>query len=221
MQAIAYTRVSTTRQAEEGVSLAAQHGAINKWCESQGHYIDGRFTDEGISGKKTKNRPGITAALTAVCQCKGILVVYSLSRMSRSLIDMAQIAERINKAGAQLASCTESFNTTTANGRLIFGFFGLMAQWEREMIGERTRMALAHKRAKGKKTGSIAPYGFRYDGEDMLTNPDEVLTMERMARWRQMGYSYQKIANCLHVDGLLSRSGGKWSAKVVRGILKR
>lgn len=84
MHAFIYTRVSTMEQATDGVSLDAQQAKAVKWAEANGYTVAGTFTDAGISGSRMRNRPGLQAALDAVCKAKGALVVYSLSRMARS-----------------------------------------------------------------------------------------------------------------------------------------
>ena len=87
MKATAYIRVSTAQQAEEGVSLEAQQARIAAYCMANGLELVNTFTDAGLSGKRADNRPGLQAALEAVCNDGGILVVYSLSRLARSVGD--------------------------------------------------------------------------------------------------------------------------------------
>src|SRR5689334_17391863 len=105
MKAIGYVRVSSVGQAVEGISLDAQQAKIRAWCEANGYELADVFVDAGISGGRTDNRPGLQNALAAVCKGKGnVLVVYSLSRMARSTKDTITISERLEKAGANLAS---------------------------------------------------------------------------------------------------------------------
>src|SRR5207249_7024817 len=83
-QAVAYIRVSTTGQAEDGVSLDAQRSKIAAWCEVMGYELVQTFADEGISGHSMDKRPGLQAAVDAVCEGGYVLVVYSLSRLARN-----------------------------------------------------------------------------------------------------------------------------------------
>src|SRR2546422_7695031 len=83
-QAIAYVRVSTAGQVEDGVSLDAQRAKIAAWCDVMDYELVQTFADEGISGHSMKNRPALHQALDAVCTCGGVLVVYSLSRLARN-----------------------------------------------------------------------------------------------------------------------------------------
>src|SRR5262245_5581297 len=93
--AIGYTRVSTRSQAEEGASLPAQEARIADWCRFHGYTLQAVYSDPGISGRKIENRPGLQAALGAVCQTGGVLAVYSLSRLARNTRETLEIGERL------------------------------------------------------------------------------------------------------------------------------
>src|SRR3990170_126433 len=99
-RATGYVRVSTERQVNEGVSLEAQRERIAAWCKATDHELSKVHTDEGLSGKRADNRPGLLAALEDVCREGGVLIVYSLSRLARSTRDAIAIADRLEKAGA-------------------------------------------------------------------------------------------------------------------------
>ena len=145
MKATGYVRVSTGKQAEEGVSLEAQEARIRAWCQAQGHELAATEVDAGLSGGRADNRPALQAALAAVCRAKGVLVVYSLSRLARSTRDALDIAERLHDAGANLVSLTESIDTTTAMGQFVFEVLAAVAALERNLISERTTMAIDRK----------------------------------------------------------------------------
>jgi site-specific DNA recombinase len=150
MKAIGYVRVSTEEQASEGVSLAAQRVKLQQWADLHGHELVEVFSDDGISGKRADNRKGLQDALDAICKAKGILVVWDLSRLARSTRDALAIVERLQKCHAQLAIITLNIDTTTPHGAFIFTLFAALATLERQQIGERTQMALAHKRSKAR-----------------------------------------------------------------------
>ena len=86
-QVVGYCRVSTVDQATEGVSLAAQRARIEAWCTAHDHELVTVHEDRGLSGGRLDNRAGLLAALDDVCQRRGVLAVYSLSRMARSTRD--------------------------------------------------------------------------------------------------------------------------------------
>src|SRR3954465_7317622 len=161
MRVVAYCRVSTSGQAQEGVSLDAQRGRIEQWCALNGGQLDPGevHVDAGLSGKRADNRPALQAALESTCRGGGALVVYSLSRLARSTKDTIAIAERLDRAGADLVSLTERIDTTSASGKMVFRLLAVLAEFERDLVAERTRTALAHKRSKSERIGQV-PYGF-------------------------------------------------------------
>jgi hypothetical protein len=93
--AVGYVRVSTEVQAREGQSLEAQEERLKQWAAVNGYAMLTVYRDEGLSGKRADNRPGLQAALSAVCANRGVLVTYSLSRLARSTRDAILIAERL------------------------------------------------------------------------------------------------------------------------------
>ena len=139
-KAIGYIRVSTQGQADEGVSLEAQRAKIAAWCALNDAELVAVFEDAGMSGGSMNGREGLHAAMKAAG--KGMaLVCYSISRLARSTRDMLEIAERLDKKGADLVSLTEKIDTTTASGRMVFKMLAVLADFERDQIGERDRQS--------------------------------------------------------------------------------
>lgn len=130
--AIGYVRVSTEDQATEGVSLDAQKAKLAAWCLAN---------DYELSGGRADNRPGLQSAIEEACKTKSALVVYSLSRLARSTKDTIAIDEQLDKAGADLVSLSEKIDTTSAAGKMIFRMLAVMAEFEKDQISERTKMA--------------------------------------------------------------------------------
>ena len=228
MKATGYVRVSLAKQAEEGVSLEAQEARIQAWCQAQGHELVTTETDAGLSGGRADNRPALQAALEAVCREKGVLVVYSLSRLARSTRDALDIAERLHKAGANLVSLSESIDTTTAMGRFFFTVLAALAALERDLISERTKMAMGHIAAGGGYTGGSAPYGWSIIPEHdeggclrVIENPDEQRVIA-MIRWisAEGKNGPAKIARKLNAEHVPCR-GSAWHAKTVSRILSK
>lgn len=217
-QAIGYIRVSTQGQAEEGVSLEAQKAKITAWCELNGYELQSVFTDAGLSGK-TMNREGLQAALKAAGSGMA-LVAYSISRLARSTRDMLDIAERLETKGADLVSLTEKIDTTTAAGRMVFRMLAVLAEFEREQIGERTKSALAHLRAKGEVYAPI-PFGYQAIEGRLVEVKAEARVVAEIIRMRGRGAALREIAHQLNTAGIDGKRGGKWHASTVRYVLKR
>lgn len=222
---VGYVRVSTARQADEGVSLDAQRFAVKSWATVRGWSLagEGVYADLGISGKKASNRPGLQAALDVVSREKGVLVFYSLSRLARSTKDALAIADRLEKAGADLASLTEPFDTTTPAGRMFFTMLAAFGQFEREMIGERTKAGMDYKRGRSERLGQV-PFGKRLaaDGVALVDDAGEGTAVAVMRGWRDSGWSLARIAAELDALGVATKGGsGRWSPSSVRSILQR
>jgi DNA invertase Pin-like site-specific DNA recombinase len=134
--------------------LEAQRAAINKWAAERGFQVI-IYEDAGITGTSMDGRPALEEALRAATK-GAVLVAYSLSRFARSTKDMLSIAERLKRQGADMVSLTESIDTTTATGRLVFTLLSALSQFERDLTADRTRVALAALKARGVKLGAPA-----------------------------------------------------------------
>ena len=220
MKAIIYTRVSTAMQAAEGISLDAQEAKAQSWASANGYEVGGVFSDAGISGKRATNRPGLHAALDAVCGSRGnVLVVYSLSRLARSTKDAISIADRIERAGCDLVSLTERIDTTSAAGKMVFRMLAVLAEFERDLVSERTKAALSHKAAKGERVGQI-PYGktLAANGVALVENEAEQATLRDFAEMRAEGMSWQAIADAMNARGVTTKTGRRWTWQTVRNV---
>jgi site-specific DNA recombinase len=216
---IGYIRVSTQGQADKGVSLEAQRAKIEAWCNLNDGELVAVFEDAGISGGGMAKRDGLQDALKATT--KGMaLVAYSISRLARNTRDMLDIAERLEKKGADLVSLSERIDTTTASGRMIFRMLAVLAEFEKEQIGERTRMALAHKKANGEAYCG-APFGFDAIAGRLVAVKKESAIVADILKLRESGASLADIANSLNDKGIEGKRGGKWFPSTVRYLIQR
>lgn len=221
--ALGYVRVSTDEQARDGVSLEVQRARVEAYAEAKGLKLVGVLADEGISGKSLE-RPALQELLA---QCKrgtvAHVIVWRLDRLTRRTRHLLTLVEDLFLARhIELHSVSESLDTSTPHGRFVLTLFGGLAQMERELIGERTRSALAFKRQKGQPT-SHPPLGFRANGKRrrMVPVPKELATVRRiLARWRAGG-SYAGIAEDLNADGVPTKRGRRWHASTVRAVVQR
>ena len=168
--AIGYVRVSTQEQVTEGVSLDAQRDKLKAYCKCSGIKLIDIKADEGISGG-TLERPGLQAALAMLRRgTANTLIVVKLDRLSRSLRDVCTLVEDyFGNERYHLLSLCGMANTHSAAGRMVLMNLANYAQFEREMISERTRDALRHMKAQGVRLGP-APYGFALSDEEPLLN---------------------------------------------------
>lgn len=219
-KAIGYARVSTDRQAQEGVSLDAQQARIAAWAALNGYEIGGIFVDAGISGKSMKKRPQLLMALASLKKGDA-LVVYSLSRMARSAKDSLDIGERLEKIGADLVSLSEKIDTSGAAGRMIYTVLAAMAQFERDVIAERVEAALSYKKSMGQIYARV-PYGVRDVGEGKLEQVDaEMEIVVEILRRHGDGESLRDISGSLNQREVPTKMGGRWHASTIKCIVDR
>ena len=152
MRTIGYVRVSTDKQAEQGVSLEAQAEKIRAMALVHDAELLDIIVDGGESAKSLQ-RPGM-ARLLGMVDTRQVqaVIVAKLDRLTRSVKDLCELLERFERRGVALISVAESLDTGSAAGRLVINIMTAVSQWEREAIGERTRDALSsvllRKRAK-------------------------------------------------------------------------
>lgn len=137
---VGYVRVSKTSQ-----TVQQQTDALKKAG------VAAIFGDEGTSGSR-RDRPGLDAALSDL-RAGDVLCVVALDRLGRNLADLVQIMETLHEKGAHLRSLREVIDTTTAAGRMLFGIFGALAEYERAMTIERTAERLAAMKRRGLPVG--------------------------------------------------------------------
>ena len=147
-QVVTYYRVSTQDQ-----SVDMQRRDIRTYCEGRGLSLGQEYSDEGISGAKS-SRPGLDALLRDVRRRRvSTVVVWSLSRLGRSLKNLLAIVEEFETCGVTLISLKEGWDLGTPTGRMIFQIMGALAEWEREQIRERVKSGLKAARARGSRLG--------------------------------------------------------------------
>ena len=203
---VGYCRVSTAEQADSGLGLEAQRRAIRLECERRGWELVAVEEDAGVSGKVTA-RPGLQRALDA-CQ-RGEsdgLVVAKLDRLSRSVQHAAQLLAEAEREGWALVALDLGVDLSTPSGEVMAHVLAAIAQFERRLIGQRTRDALAVRRAQGVRLGR----------PQVLSGQ----VVARIARERRSGRSLQAIADGLNADGVPTAHGGSaWWPSTVAKVL--
>lgn len=221
--AIGYVRVSTEEQAAEGISLEAQRAKIEAWAVVNDVDLAAVYVDAGISGKRADNRPQLQAAISHACDCGGVLVVYSLSRLARSTKDTISISERLEKHDADLVSLSEKIDTTSAAGKMVFRMLAVLAEFERDQISERTTVAMRHMKSQHQRIGKI-PFGYDLagDGVTLIANAGEQEILGIIRQLRTAGESLRAIAAELNRRQVATKDGGsKWSHSTIQRIVER
>jgi DNA invertase Pin-like site-specific DNA recombinase len=218
-KAFGYVRVSTLEQADFGASLDAQKAKIVAWCSLSGYTLAEVFTDRGISGKSMKNREGLQQALASMGKGDA-LVVYSLSRLARSTRDALAISELLHKRGADLVSLSEQIDTTSAAGKMVFRMLSVLAEFERDLVSERTKAVLSYKKANGEKYAPV-PYGFAEDDGRLVELAEEGKVVAEILTMKERGSTLMAIADTLNARGIQGKRGGKWFASTVRYLIAR
>lgn len=220
MRAVGYVRVSTEDQAQNGVSIKAQEAKIRAYCVAKDWDLFSMIRDEGCSAKDL-NRPGMQQIING---CKkqlfDVIVILKLDRLTRSVKDLGYLVEDVfGHHGVAFSSLQDNFDTSTANGRMVMNILATIAQWERDIISERTRDAMAFMKQGLKLVGAV-PFGFDNGNGQLTPNPDEMKTAQDIISLRQQGSSYLHISDHLNAQGITSKNGGKWHPKTVLGVLR-
>jgi len=204
MRAIAYTRVSTREQGDSKLGLEWQQEVVTSEIERRGWELLEIRTDVA-SGKTMRRRDELGRTLRDLRDGNAdALVVAKLDRLSRSVLDFAAIMETASKEGWSLVVLDLGVDTTTTNGKLIAHIMIALAQWERELIGDRTKAALQSVKARG-----------THVGRKSTIEPE---TIRLIAILREDGKSWQQIADALTKNGVPTGQGGKWHAATVRRL---
>jgi site-specific DNA recombinase len=219
-KAVGYTRVSTSMQSLEGVSLGQQEQRIREYCQSNNYELLQVHVDAGLSGGKL-NRPALKAAMEQAVKERAVLVVYSLSRLSRRTVDCLGLAEELVKGGSGLKSLSESVDLSTPSGLMVYRMMAVMSEAERDQLRHRVKASMAFMRTQNRLIGSI-PYGFDcLDGQNLKPNGKEQKVLADMRTMRAKGKSLNEIVDALNKQGILTKTGKAWRAETVRRILIR
>ena len=220
INAIGYVRVSTEQQASEGISIDLQIEKIKQYCNLYNYELLDIIIDAGVSAKSLK-RPGITNVLQCLADNKAdALVVYKLDRLTRSLADWSKLIEKYfnEKSGKTLLAVIDQIDTSTASGRMCLNLMMTVYQWEREVISERTKAALQHKKSKGQPLGS-AKFGENITQENISPNLEEQKIINSILELRSSGRTLQQIADYLNKNSITSKRGGIWYQRTVKNVV--
>ncbi|MGC2331312.1 MAG: recombinase family protein [Candidatus Acidiferrales bacterium] len=184
-----YARVSTTNH---GQDVTLQTRELRQFADARGWHIVGEYVDSGISGSKER-RPQLDALMSDARRRKfDCVLVYRYDRFARSLRQLVNALEEFRSLGIDFVSLHEGVDTSTPNGRLVFGIFASIAEFERELIRDRVLSGLRNARAKGKCLG----------------RPKAVVDAARIATLRARGGSWRTIARQVGCSARTARRVG-------------
>jgi DNA invertase Pin-like site-specific DNA recombinase len=219
MLAIGYIRVSTEDQA---LGQEAQLAALKAWASREGAELAAVYTDAGVSGAAPlEARPALLEAMVELAEIgAGALVVMRRDRLARDPVVAALIEREAARAGACVVSADGVGVGDSPEAQLMRRIVDAMAEYERALIRARTKAALAAKKAKNQRVGSV-PLGFQVaeDGHLEAGGPEAAL-VARAKTLRASGLSLVKVAEALAAEGFVGRSGRPWNATQVARATK-
>jgi len=176
-----YARVSTTNH---GQDVSMQTSQLRDYCERRGWTVAGEYVDAGISGAKDR-RPELDRLMADAHKRRfDVIAVWKFDRFASSVSHLLRALDTFRVLGIEFVSLSESLDTATPAGRMVFTVLGAVAGLERSLIAERVRAGLRNARAKGKRLG----------------RPRVAVDAARIARLRASGLPWPKIARELGVS---------------------
>jgi len=219
-KAVLYVRVSTDEQA---LGPAAQRAAAQRWCEARGVQLVAVCEDLGVSGGAPLDKcAGLLAALRELeANGAGVLLVAKRDRLARDVVKAAMVEQLATRAGAVVVSAAGEGEGTDPAAALMRTMVDAFAQYERALIGARTKAALAVKKAKGERVGAV-PYGWQLgaDGVQLERCEAEQAVMATCRELKAEGWTLAAIGTELERRGLTPRNGGRWHPVRVFRVLE-
>ena len=227
LRLLAYLRVSTVGQVEDGLGLDVQEGQVARWAQTAGHEVVGWYRDEGVSGaKEAADRPGLAMALAGVEDGADGLVVPKLDRLARVLSVQEAVLAQVWKVGGRVFSADlgevlrddPDDPMRTAMRQMV----GVFAQLERAMIAARMGAGRRLKRERGGYAGGSPAFGRRAERHELVADEEERATIVRILELRDDKRSLREIAAALEAEGRPTKRGRQsWHPGTVGRILAR
>lgn len=204
-QAKAYLRCSTTEQGDSGLGLAAQRATIEAWAARENVEVI-EWVEEVQSGKSMAKRPALRN-LVAGMQAGEVLVSSAVSRLARSVSDLATMLDTATRRGYEVAAIDTGLDTTTPAGRMVIQMLGAAAEYERALVSQRTKDALAQAKQRGTKLGRPVVMGSTIVAE--------------LRRLKAEGLNLYQVAEALNEAGHTTPTGKAWTHNNVARVLQR
>ena len=219
IRAAIYARTSSQGQ-RFGYSLEEQIRLCLERCEILGWIPVYVFQDEEESAKDT-DRPKFQLMMeTGQRGLFDVVVFWKLDRVSRSLLDAVQLENQLQSNNVALYSLTEQIDTTTSAGRFNFRNLASAAEFERDMIRERSRMGLAARALQGKWPNNSPPFGYDLQDGRLVVNIAESIRVRKIFNEYIEKKSMPNVANELNNSGERTKQGNKWCTRAVGDVLR-
>ena len=217
--AVAYLRVSTSEQSDSGLGLSAQRDSIKRFAKQQGLRIRKYYTDAGISGAKViEQRPALSEMLSTL-KPNTVVIVHKLDRLSRDTFLNLWIEKECGKVSCAIQSASGEGNGDEPTDKLLRGIIANFAQFERELISQRTKNAMAKLTRKVGRP----PFGFTYDSVGRLVkNKEEHKHLQRLIELRkEFGNKWTQICNTMNAENRPTQKGNDWYPTSVMNCVLR
>ena len=216
----AYCRVSTDSDAQLE-SLEAQKTHYETYITSRDDWeFAGLYYDEGITGTKKDKRPEL---MRLIGDCKAgridFIVTKSISRFSRNTTDCLELVRKLLDLNIPIFFEKENINTGSMESELFLAILSGMAESESVSISENSKWSIQKRFENGTFKCSYPPYGYDWDGEQMVINPEQAAVVKEIFAALLSGKGTHAIADDLNRRGVSSKRGGRWTATTIRGML--
>ncbi len=220
LRVAAYCRVSTDSDAQLE-SLDAQKTHYENYINGREDWeFAGLYFDEGISGTKKEKRP---ALLRMIADCKAgkidFVITKSISRFARNTTDCLEMVRKLLELNIPIYFEKENLNTSSMESELFLAVLSSMAEGESTSISENNKWSIQRRFKNGTFKLSYPPYGYDWDGEQMVINPAQADTVRWIFGQVLSGKGTHAIADELNENGIPTKKGGRWTPTTVRGMI--
>ena len=222
MKAIIYTRFSPRKNAEECESCEMQQAHCEQFAHLKKWEVGQAIHDKDVSGAD-EFRPNLWRAVEALGR-GDVLLVYKRDRLARNVYLSEQINRAVEKRGATIAAVSGDVEGDSAEVAMIRQVLASIAEYERKLIGQRTKHAMRQHQKNGRRMGRFCPYGWQPDPADparMLVHEVEAAAVARIQALKAAGMNMTMIAETMNAEAPKANRRGAWKFATVKKILRR